>query len=179
MQTQQPLAHIFRFLAQAMRYPDPAWFTNDFLTAYNGLLSALEWPTRENFPTTVSATLLEEIQVEYTRLFINAVPHVIAPPYASVFMNGSLNGNWADATLKFYQQHGYGQTDKEFPDYLITELDFMALLEEENQGSSGKFQEKLFRPWFTIFQAKVLDNSQDIYLTTTIELIDFFTSPDD
>ncbi len=169
------LSEIYKFLAQAIRYPEKEWFTADFMAAYTSLLSSLEWPERDELVSTVSSQYLEDVQVEYTRLFINAIPHVIAPPYGSVFIDGSLNGVTADLTRKYYREHGFDTTTNEFPDHLVTELDFLALLEEEKPGSSEEFLARLFRPWFSQFRDKVLAESADIYLTTTIRLIDFFT----
>lgn len=169
------LAQVYRFLGQAMRYPEPDWFTDNFLAAHQALLASLDWPEQHRLPTRATSKFQHAVQVEYTRLFINALPHVIAPPYGSIFMDGSLNGPWAEATLQYYYQHGFRLTDREFPDHLVTGLDFLALREEEEEGSGEDFLRKLWRPWFPIFRDKVLENSEEIYLTSTIKLIDFFT----
>ncbi|MEN8140773.1 MAG: molecular chaperone TorD family protein [Thermodesulfobacteriota bacterium] len=169
------LADIYKFLAQAIRYPEADWFNDEFLAVYHTLLEGLEWPEGAQVPTKVDEQSLEDVQVEYTRLFINAVPHVVAPPYGSVFIDGSLNGVTADQTRKYYREHGFDITSNEFPDHIVTELDFVALLEEGEEGSSEEFLAQLFRPWFDQFRAKVLEESQDAYISTTIKLIDFFT----
>ena len=169
------LAQIYRFLGQAIRYPQADWFTNDFFNDYHGLLASLNWPMPTPLPSQVSKQFMEDVQVEYTRLSINAIPQVIAPPYGSAFMDGSLNGPWADKTRDYYQKFGFSLTTKDFPDHLVTQLDFIALREEEEEGGSEDFLKKIFRPWFTLFHNKVMENSTEIYLTTTIKLIDFFT----
>ncbi len=169
------LSEIYKFLAQAIRYPEKDWYNADFLSVYSTLLEGLGWPEKDQLPTDVSEQFLEDVQVEYTRLFINAVPHVVAPPYGSIFIDGGLNGVTADRTREYYREHGFDITSNEFPDHIVTELDFMALLEEGQAGSSEEFLARLFRPWFDKFKKQVLAGSDDLYITTTIKLIDFFT----
>ena len=178
MSDQPTLAQIYTFLAQASRYPEPEWFTDDFFTAYRNLLSQLQWPDAENFPETATSSFIESVQVEYTRLFINAVPHVIAPPYGSYYIDGTLNGPWTERTLTHYQKHGFRLTNNEFADHLVTELDFLGLREKEEPGGSDHFLTTLFRPWFEPFAQQVLDNCGNDYIATTIKLIDFFTAPE-
>ena len=53
-----------------------------------------------------SDDLIEELQIEYTRLFINGVPHVVAPPYGSVYLDKSLQGLHVAKTLTYYREKG-------------------------------------------------------------------------
>jgi TorA maturation chaperone TorD len=170
------LAEIYRFLAQAMRYPESSWFTDDFLSLFKELLAQLQWHDHKDaLPEKITDDILEEIQVDYTRLFINGVPHVIAPPYASVYIDGTLNSTTADKTREYFRKKGFDITTTEFPDYLVTELDFIALLEDEEEGSSEEFLRIYFRPWFEKFHNLVVKEAEVSYIKSTVEVIDFFT----
>ncbi len=170
------LAEIYRFLAQTMRYPESSWFNDDFLSVFKELLVQLEWHDQlKALPEKISPEILEDIQVEYTRLFINGIPHVVAPPYASVYIDGTLNSTTADKTREYFRKKGFDITTQEFPDHLVTELDFMSMLEDEEEESSEEFLRIYFRPWFDKFRDIVLKDTADHYIKTAVELIDFFT----
>lgn len=77
---------------------------------------------------------LQALQVEYTYLFINAVPHVPAPPYASAYSDrGLLMGEPAEAASRAYRQAGLGLAEDyhDLPDHLAAELSFLAWLGEQ------------------------------------------------
>ena len=169
------LFEIFRFLAQVMRYPEADWFHDEFLSVYKNLLVDLKWPESAAMPDQVSPQFLEDIQVEYTRLFINAVPHVVAPPYGSIYIDGTLNSTTADKTRDYYRKHGFDITTNEFPDHIVTELDFAALREEEQEGGSDEFLAHYFRPWFDKFKDQVLAECEHPYFISAVKMIDFFT----
>ncbi len=171
------LAEIYRFLAQTMRYPEASWFNDDFLSVFKELLVQLQWQDHVNgLPATITDDILEEIQVDYTRLFINGVPHVIAPPYASVYIDGTLNSTTADKTREYFRKKGFDITTQEFPDHIVTELDFMALMEDEQEGSSDEFVRVYFRPWFDKFRDLVVKEAEANYIRSAVEVIDFFTN---
>lgn len=170
------LAEIYRFLAQAMRYPESSWFTDDFLSVFKEILVQLEWHDHiHDLPEKITDEILEEIQVDHTRLFINGVPHVIAPPYASVYIDGTLNSTTADKTRDYFRKKGFDITTTEFPDHLVTELDFMALLEDEEEGGSVEFLQVYFRPWFDTFRDLVVKEAKVPFIKSAVEVIDFFT----
>ncbi len=170
------LAEIYRFLAQTMRYPESSWFNDDFISVFKELLVQLQWHDHKNdLPGKMTDEILEEIQVDHTRLFINGVPHVIAPPYASIYMDGTLNSTTADKTRDYFRKKGFDTTTTEFPDHLVTELDFMALLEDEEEGSSEEFLRIYFRPWFDTFRDLVAKEAKVPYIRSVVEVIDFFT----
>ena len=170
------LAEIYRFLAQTMRYPEASWFNDDFLSVFKELLNQLDWQDHKNaLPEKMTESILEDIQVDHTRLFINGVPHVIAPPYASIYIDGTLNSATADKTREYFRNKGFDTTTTEFPDHIVTELDFMALLEDQEEGSSEEFLSAYFRPWFSQFRDLVLKEAEVSYNKSVVEVIDFFT----
>ncbi|MDX9841562.1 MAG: molecular chaperone TorD family protein, partial [Desulfobulbus sp.] len=139
---------------------------SDELTAFR------DWRRRSSDP-------LDELRIEYTRLFINAVPHVTVPPYASVYLDGSgiLQGPTTERTRDFYRAHGYDLTSESEPaDHLALELDFLAALTGEGQVVAEEvFLRTLFRPWFTRFKERCMQEVRHPFYTVSIQLIDFFT----
>ncbi|RUM39895.1 MAG: hypothetical protein DSY80_11230 [Desulfocapsa sp.] len=116
------IARIYRFLSQCMQYPDSQWMTEEFFNVFYNLLGTLGGiddgvAIKKSIDS--SSDFVEDLQVEYTRLFINGMPHVIAPPYGSVYMDKSLQGKFAGDTLAFYREKGFGMAENaDLPDHL-------------------------------------------------------------
>lgn len=88
-----------------------------------------------------------ELQKEYTRLFINAMPKVPAPPYGSVYMekDGLLWGYTTVGAVKLYIEGGLKIADnfKDIPDHFAVELEFMwYLIREEIKARGGVIGDK-------------------------------------
>ena len=179
------LSDFYLFLSRTMRYPEADFFTDEFLDAYENLLAKLDLREEQERLHAVREeddNLLQTLKVEYTRLFINAVPHVIAPPYASIYQDGDhdLQGKTTEKTRDFYREHGYDITSTAEPaDHICFELEFLAGLARD-----GKFEEEeqflhqLFRPWFPSFRDRVLEGAAHPYYTISVRLIDLFTRKD-
>lgn len=180
----QDIAAVYRFLAQCMQYPDADWMNEEFFNVlYNllGTLGGIEEGVEIRKCINSADDYIEDLQVEYTRLFINGVPHVVAPPYGSVYINKALQGSFAGNTLAFYREKGFEMAqDADFPDHLIHELEFLSLLAEEKDfAGEEKFLTKLFRPWFQLFHARVTEEAHHPYFRVVVMLIDFFTKEED
>lgn len=174
------LAEIFRFLAQSMKYPEPKWFNDSYWSVLDSLLDDLVWSEEREILSTWgrdTGCFLEKLQLEYTRLFINAVPHVLAPPYASVYAHddGTLYGQITEQTKKFYKEKGYALNSEDIPDHIVYELEFLAILVVQDKYGFEVFLTTLFYPWFTKFQKKVLKETNNAFFEIIIKLIDFFT----
>lgn len=181
-ESKNSMADVYRFLAQSMRYPTTDWFTAEYWSALLSLLAELHFHAeREELLTSrqESSDFIEDIQVEHTRLFINAVPHVIAPPYASVHYrgDGTFYGRIAESTKKFYREKGFSLVrEDDLPDHIVYELEFLALLaHEEDEKGEKEFLEKFFTPWFSIFMDKVIEEAHHPYYRVVMKLIVFFT----
>jgi len=178
------IARVYRFLAQCMQYPDKEWMNDDFFNVlYNllGTLGATDEGVEIKKEINQSDDALEDLQVEYTRLFINGSPHVVAPPFGSVYMDQSLQGVFAGDTLAFYRKKGFDmEADADLPDHLIHELEFLSLLaaEQDHEGEE-EFLIRLFRPWFKKFTIRVTDGAHHPFYRVVIHLIDFFTKEED
>ncbi len=176
------LGDVYAFLSLTMRYPDASFLDNDFLNAFETLLESMgledqlkeliKWRQQSSDP-------IDELQIEYTRLFINAVSSSTYPPFASVYMDGdgTLQGKTTEKIKDFYQQCGYAvENQAEPPDHIRFELEFLAALAHE-----GRFEEEeeflttLFRPWFERFIKKSIHEARHPYYRASIQLIDFFT----
>ncbi len=182
--TSQDIASVYRFLSQCMQYPDAEWTNQDFFNVlYNllGTLGGIDEGVEVRQAIEKSNDYIEDLQVEYTRLFINGVPHVVAPPYGSVYMDQSLQGAFAGNTLAFYHTKGFAmEKDADLPDHLIHELEFLSLMAEENDiAGEDEFLKRFFRPWFEIFSSRVIKEAHHPYFRVIVMLIDFFTKEED
>lgn len=176
------LSEIYGFLALTMRYPDSSFLDGQFLDAYETLLQSLEW--EEEYADmqawrAQTSDFLNELQIEYTQLFINASPGTTIPPYASVYMDGDrcIQGKTTEKTKDFYRSCGYEVTSStEPPDHIQHELEFLAALAGENrQEEEALFLHSLFRPWFIRFLKHSIQEARHPFYRVSIQLIDFFT----
>lgn len=181
------LAGLLVFLAESMEYPDKSWFTTHHWQLLTSMLDELGWqeelstlPSEEEILSDQGMTTL---QVEYTRLFINAIPHVIAPPYGSIYTDseGILFGPSAEKTKAFYRQQGFDlRGPNDIPDHLNHELRFLSLMYQDGKlCEAEQFQVLFFRPWFRLFFARVVDESRHPYYRVMVKLIHFFTKEDE
>jgi TorA maturation chaperone TorD len=179
------MADIYLFLAQSMRYPEKEWMSDEFLRLFLQIAEKIpELSDSKSFRSFLSRNNLglECLQEEYTRLFINVYPHVLAPPYGSAYSSNNLRNDGGssttgvDETVLFYHEKGFELVDcKEPPDWLIHELAFMALMAKDDPEGLEKFLVDHFRPWFTIFKKKVVQETINPYFVIAIQMIDFFT----
>lgn len=175
------LAEIYRFLAQSLRYPDTTWCHATYLDTLFQFLQALGChdlmldlenavPGRQDF--------LKDLQIEYTRLFINAVPHVPAPPYASLYVknSGQLFGAFAEEIQRFYREMGFELTDTaEPPDHIVHVLEFAALLLQEHSARAEEFIGRFLKPWVPHFCKQARESTTNSYYRIILLLLDFFT----
>ena len=178
------ISRVYRFLSQCMQYPDAKWMNDEFFNVFYNLLGTLggvEDGVSIKVEIDNSEDPIEDLQVEYTRLFINGSPHVIAPPYGSVYMDQSLQGAFAGDTLAFYREKGFGMNENaDLPDHLIHELEFLSLLAEEKDfAGEEEFLKKLFRPWYAKFHPRVTEGAHHPFYRVVVQLIDFFTKEED
>ncbi len=180
----QDIASLYRFFAQCMQYPDPSWMNEEFFgVLYNllGSLDAIDEGVEIRRAIEHSSDPIEDLQIEYTRLFINGVPHVIAPPYASVYMDKSIQGSFALKTLQFYREKGCAmEASADLPDNLVHELEFLSLLAEDKDfAGEEEFLSTLFRPWYKHFCPRVAKETNHPYYRMVVTIIDFFTKEEE
>lgn len=187
MQTQSSAEHIatiYRFCAQSMQYPGNDWFDDQYIDKLYLLLDALEGEEQKSLlqkSLSKSSDILEDLQVEHTRLFINGVPHVAAPPYGSVYIDKSLQGKYSDNILNFYKKSGYTvKSGADLPDSLVHQLEFLSFLaKDHNHEAEKEFLSTFFLPWFTQFSLRVKEEAEHPFYHIIISLIDFFTKEEE
>ena len=115
---------------------------------------------------------------EYTRLFISAFPHVIAPPYGSIYLEKDrlVYANSTSEVLRFYDETGFTLKEdlKDLPDHIAHELEFMGTLAGEECQASGSekikleeiqmnFLSRFILPWVPTFCEKVAEHSRNSF----------------
>lgn len=115
--------------------------------------------------------LLLDLQRDYTRLFINAFPRMVAPPYSSVYLDGK-GKVWGESTSwvnNLYREAGL-EIAEEFhniPDHAAAELNFAAfLLAGAGVGSGpnldmyGKLVTEHLALWMPPFLGRVIEGAR-------------------
>jgi TorA maturation chaperone TorD len=89
-----------------------------------------EMPQLRDAFDTLGKLPLEQIQGEYTGLFINGYPHTPCSPHESIYLDDHiLLGPAAERVSVFYRQWGLNSADQ-LPDHVTVELEFMHLILE-------------------------------------------------
>ena len=179
-----PVAAIYRFCAQSMRYPEAAWFTGEYLQKLYGLLDSLGGEDEKAAllkACPAGREWLEDLQTEYTRLFINGFPHTAAPPYGSVYLDRTLRGRYSDEILDFYRSLGYSfRPTEDLPDHIVYQLEFLSFLaEDRNRPGEEEFLRRFFLPWFGMFAERVKGQANHPFYRIIVTIIDFFTKEEE
>jgi TorA maturation chaperone TorD len=76
-----------------------------------------------------------DLATEYVRLFVNALPEVPCPPYASVYLEGGVYGSVTGRVRERYRK--WGVDTSEVPDHFAVEAAFLAALLEVGSGEAA------------------------------------------
>ncbi len=122
--------------------------------------------------------LLEDLQVEYTRLFINTFPTLPAPMYKSFYEDKELFGNSIGSLIDTYEKYGFevSEDENELPDNLSLLLEFVYRLNQEGYSKDEQniFVEKYILSWTNELEQKILENAEiDFYKFLIISLNSF------
>ncbi len=113
----------------------------------------------------IETASIEELQAEYTRLFISAYPKLLCPPYESYYREGVVYGNSSIEVGEWYRRQGLDFTcEGQPPDLLSAELDFLALTDDK------QFLARM-KEWIFEFTARVKEHSK-LYGPCAAELED-------
>jgi len=178
------IAGLYRFCAISLRFPDLQWFTRDYLDTLYQLLTHMGGLDQKLIMEQAFAgpvLSLEELQIDYTRLFINGVPHVLAPPYASVYLDKSLQGQSAEHIMSYYHSKGFLKREgSELPDHIVSQLEFLAyLVERGDQAGEAHFLTQFFSPWFHSFLSRVVNESRHPFYRIIVQMVDYFTKEEE
>ncbi len=179
------LADIFAFLALLMRYPEDTFFDDEFLDTLESLLIRLNLHQLHQKITVWRASVADPLldaQIEYTRLFINTAPHLVAPPFGSVYLEGdkSLQGKSTEKTRDFYRQYGFDIVNAAEPaDHIFLELEFLSCLYRQGEDEAADtFSRTLLLPWFYQFSQKITPELRHPFFEVSIQLITLFVKED-
>ena len=192
---------IYSFLGQAFSYPEAAfkdillkdgmW---DELRAADDVLDIGTGQTIAEMQNFVSQynddaqKLLTDLQIEYTYLFINAIPNVPAPPYESVYFGeGLLMGAPVSRVLHLYREAGLiiSESYDALPDHIGAELEFIFyLVQQETRAKQtderetadtwrekqSHFLSKHLLQWSSPFMIRVTQNARMPFYRLLAEL---------
>ncbi|MCB0163030.1 MAG: molecular chaperone TorD family protein [Anaerolineae bacterium] len=126
---------VYRLLAWGLAYPTaervvimPTWQKTLEQASVRSNLSTRSIATALNLLPHDEADLLKTLQIEYEYLFINDIPELLAPPYASAYNhNGDIIKYPARSILEAYRQAEvtFYSENFELPDHLTVQLEFM------------------------------------------------------
>lgn len=149
--------HPFHFLSQSFSYPEKNTIQHNRTTL---CLLAADTGIDPIPPELMQEILLQDLQTEYVRLFINAVNGAVAHPYASVYVHdaGILCQQGHDDALAYYSRAEMEPlaTD-ESPDHIAYELAFVGiLLDKGSDKLLDSFVTKHLMTWFPNFLQTLL-----------------------
>jgi len=114
-------------------------------------------------------TEIEELQTEYTRLFVSSHPTLLCPPYESYYREGLVYGNASVEVRELYERRGLNYVyEGEPPDHISVELDFLAIT------GDMEFVNRL-KEWIFDFTKRVKEHSS-IYGAFAEELEKYLNS---
>jgi TorA maturation chaperone TorD len=133
-ETARERSGVYGFLAEVFRAePTPALLRKIRDGHFVEVLTAAGAHLGEDFAAQPEAELLEDLAVEYTRLFLGPGKHV--RPYAATYLGGagaSLCGPTTVWARDFMERSGFALTPehRDLPDHVSIELEFMARMAE-------------------------------------------------
>lgn len=157
--TREDLIVLYRLLAHSLGYPD-----RDFVRRVQEAVGQIRMQLWDD-PRLPLSTLIEELgqlaqlpleqlQGEHTRLFIAAYPRVPCPPYESVYLEGTLQGEAAEDVDRMYREWGLA-VQKEEADHAGAELEFVAFLltieTRESLAAAARFLSEHLLAWLPRF----------------------------
>ncbi len=161
---------LYKFFSKCFYYPDKDLtelfhpdtiepFVQIFAENQTNQILFLDWIDK----CESKSAMLRDLQVEYTRLFITAVPKALAPPYASFYLENEIYGQASSEISELYQQHGFrisGQM-KEPADHLALELEFLYRIVDmhEWKGIEAEFLRKHILNWLNDFFLRVKEEA--------------------
>jgi TorA maturation chaperone TorD len=188
----QQRSNIYGFLARVFRKE----LSTDMLarikdSGFRDVLSSLEVQLGDEFFSAPEEELIENLAVEYTRLFLGPGRHI--SPHESIHYerdDGDWGRHWGASTVevkKFVESLGlkYKESDTSIPDHISVELELMQkVIEKEKQAWStngGKdvlhylkiekmFMEDHIMKWIPQFCDKVIAEAEFSYYREMAEL---------
>jgi TorA maturation chaperone TorD len=177
---------IYNMLSLCYFYPDEKVYASiaegEWIRGFREALHLLDEKNFDNYLRGIEQAISgteegEQLAMarEHTRLFINAFPHVIAPPYGSFYLKkeGLVSAETTSEVLHFYHDGGFTLKEDlhDLLDHIAHELEFMGILAGEESQASGNekikleeiqmnFLSRFILPWVPTFCQKVAEHSR-------------------
>jgi len=165
-------------LSRSLVLPDEGWF--ETMESLLGDLRSVEWSDQmsrllEDWAASLEGLKsepLEEVQYEYTRLFVNGYPKTACPPYESVYREGTMLGESAMDVYLIYRDWGLEVSEEEAGDHLAVMLEFLyylaSLREAADDGEKLKAVEEAtegfwrdhLKPWLPQFAGDLTESAE-------------------
>ena len=170
-------AEIYDLLALGFLYPSADRIeatTNGYFDAVEEKMAELGLGCEPSSYFCADETALER-EKEYTRLFVNAFPKVVTPPYGSVYLEekGLVWGESTSGIVRLYVAAGVEITEDfhDIPDHIAAELSFASYLQRsidagfsEHEGHYRILMDEHLGRWGPEFLRKVTtETSSDFY----------------
>lgn len=176
----------YRLLSACYYAPTSALREEGCCAALAGLLAELSPQAAQQANEAaqlLNQTALEDLLVEYSRLFLGPFK-LVAPPYGSVWLDNAktVMGNSTAQVAAVYQAHGLHLADDfpELPDHIAVELEFLSYLafQQRQAQATGnhneatrlatdqlRFINEFLAPWLPPFcQAIIEDGEAPFYM---------------
>ena len=191
---------IYGFLARVFRKEvSPDMLARIKAPEFREVLSDMKVKLGDEFFSGPDDELIEDLAVEYTRLFLGPGRHI--SPHESIHYerdDGDWGSHWGASTVevkKFVESLGleYKETDRSIPDHISVELELMQkVIEKEKQAwsdTSGKdalhylkiekmFMEDHIMKWIPLFCDKVVADAELSFYREMAELTKSFLQTD-
>lgn len=156
-------AQVYGLLATIFRAePEEALLDEIKAPRFSGVLKNLGVNLGDEFYAVPSPQLVEDLAIEYTKLFVGPGPHI--SPHESIFIEteAGSGGLWGAVTVKvkkFIETAGFDYTSEftGMPDHVSVEMEFMQKLAttEADKRASGETKEA---DWCLGVQKRFLDD---------------------
>ncbi len=178
-------ANTYKVFSDMFKYPDESLVQNRDI-----FKKTLFWIDKDVSNQLVSlmkvdGSFFEELLVEYSKLFVGP-NHIEAAPYSSVYLDNQalVFGKSTQEAINFYIESGLdpSKENKEPPDHIATELEFMYFLifngiinsDKNKIKQSKEFFRKHLGAWAGQFADKIINNSENKYYKNLAKLFSIF-----
>ena len=116
----------------------------------------------------------EELEAEYTSLFVTGYPKTPCPPYFSAYQTGMIVSDYTDKLYDLYEEYGIELSNEQFPDFIPIMMEFMTLLLTNDLNEEAKSFYKDYLSWLGEFSDNIKRNTKNEYfISIANELGDF------
>ena len=169
-----PKQYLYLLFATAFHYPEQElsdiiknirdWITQDYplLKIYTDKLCHI-----------IENTALQELQIEYTKLFLGPA-NIKALPYASSYLeeDGLLMGETSRWVENIYREINMKVNVADAPDHVAIELEFLYLLRSKKHFAEERVFLEHFNSWYPQFQNRISQSKvSDFYTNLSLILL--------